>query len=464
MSTYRRVLAVFGALAISLFALTASAIAADPASNTTAAGAAAWLATQQQSDGGFETVGFPGFETRDASLAIAEQAQTGASWSTSQARAALAALHFGGGSGPTPLDALDDYAATITTAGEAAKTIVLSAGPLGLDPAAFDAAGDGAPVNLVAMLDGGCAASTASFGTFSDTLYAIVAKRLVCGVAPPAAVNTVRTAQQSDGGWNFVGDANGVGADPDETGLALMALVAGGAMSTDVDVRQGLNRLATSQQSSGAWIDFFGVEGNASSTALAVLGISAAGFDATSSCWRDTVAPDLRSRAYADPVAWIRSQQQPDGHVASPYDGFGVNTLTTSQSVQGILRSWLPAARSSAQVCTVAPPTPSTTTPRAGESITITGDGFAPNTTLTIELHSTPVVLATTQTDNTGHYSVTVVIPADTPPGAHEIVTRGLGPSGEERTSTVAITVEAAPVVAGVVVAAAVVIVPTFTG
>jgi len=121
MSTYRRVLAVFGALAISLFALTASATAADPASNEAAAGAAAWLVTNQQPDGGFETVGFPGFETRDAALAIAEQAQTGPSWSTSQARAALAALHFGGGSGPTPLDALDDYAATITTAGEAAK-------------------------------------------------------------------------------------------------------------------------------------------------------------------------------------------------------------------------------------------------------------------------------------------------------------------------------------------------------
>ena len=116
--------------------------------------------------------------------------------------------------------------------------------------------------------------------------------------------------------------------------------------------------------------------------------------------------------------------------------------------MQGILRSWLPIVRASAQTCTVAPPATSTTTPSAGESITITGDGFAPNTTLTIELHSTPVVLATTQTDSAGNYSVIVVIPADTPPGAHEIVARGLGPNGEERTSVVTITVGAAPVVA----------------
>ena len=87
------------------------------------------------------------------------------------------------------------------------------------------------------------------------------------------------------------------------------------------------------------------------------------------------------------------------------------------------------------------------------------------DTTLTIELHSTPVVLATTQTDSTGHYSVTVVIPADTPPGAHEIVIRGLAPSGEERASAVAITVEPAAVpVVPVVVAGAVVVVPSFAG
>jgi hypothetical protein len=458
MSSSRRVLAVIGALALSLFVFSESAPAADPASNATAAAAVSWIETQQQSDGGFETVGFPGFETPDAVLAIAEQAQTGSTWSTSQAIAAVGALHKGGGSGPTPLDALDDYAATVSSAGAAAKLIVLDVLPLGLDPAAFDPGNDGSPVNLVAMVDSGCAASTASYGTFTDTLYAIVAKRLVCGAAPVPAVNTVRAAQQTDGGWNFLGDPNGSGADPDETGLALMALVAGGATSSDVHVRQGLHLLATSQQSSGAWIDFFGTEGNASSTALSVLGITAAGFDAASSCWRDTVAPDLSSTSYANPIAWIRSQQQPDGHIASPYDTFGVNTATTSQAVEGIMRSWVPVARASAQDCVLPPPATSSTTPTAGSSITISGDGFAPNTTLTIELHSTPIVLANTQTDGTGHYSVSVVIPADTPPGAHEIVISGLAPSGEERTSVVSITVEAASVPVAVVVE------PSFAG
>jgi Prenyltransferase and squalene oxidase repeat len=372
MSRLQRVLAVIGALAISLFVSSASAIAVDPASQATAASAVAWLKTQQQPDGGFETVGFPGFETRDASLAIAEQAQTAASWSTTQSKAALAGLHFGGGSGKTPLNALDDYAATITTAGEAAKTIVLSAAPLGIDPAAFDAAGDGSPVNLTAKLDSGCGANTASFGTFSDTLYGVMAKQLVCGVAPANAVATIRAAQQADGGWNFSGDPTASGTDPDEIGLALMALAAGGVPGTDSAVQHALALLASSQQSSGAWIDFFGTEGNASSTALAMLGVAAAGYDPASACWRDTMAPSKAGTAYGNPAAWIRSQQQPDGHIASPYDTFGVNTLTTSQSVEGLLRSWLPITPAAAQTCTTPPPVVPTT-PGADSGVTVEG-------------------------------------------------------------------------------------------
>ena len=456
MSRFSRVLVAVVAAALTVLAFPVSSTAVD-GPTATAASATAWLQTQQQPDGGFEVVGFPGFETRDASLAIAEQAQTGSSWSTAQAHDALANLHQHD-TGKTPLDALDAYAAGITSAGDAAKTIVLTAAPLGASPTAFDPAANGSPVDLGAKLDGGCGANTASFGTFSDTLYAVMAKKLVCGAAPSNAITTILDAQQADGGWNFNGDANGAGADPDETGLALMALAAGGLGAENHAVQRGLALLAGSQQPSGAWIDFFGVEGNPSSTALAILGITAAGYDAQSSCWRDTVAPNLASSPYADPVAWIRSQQQPDGHIRSPYDGFGVNTLTTSQSVEGLLRSWLPVARGPAQACTAPAPVVDTTTPAAGGTVTVTGDGFAPNTQLTVELHSTPVVLATTTSDGAGHYSVTVVIPAGTAPGAHEIVTTGLGPSGEVRTSSISITVQAAAAPVPVVLT------PTFAG
>jgi hypothetical protein len=480
MSHVRRAVACIATLTAALFtlALPASTAAhAVPAESTASADAAvSWLVTQQQSDGGFELAQFPGFETRDASLAIAENAQTGGTWSTSQALAAVGAVKYQG-TGPSPLDALDAYAATITTAGAAAKTIVLSAGPLGLDPAAFDAAGDGKPVNLTALLDSGCGANTASFGpAFSDTLYGILAKQLVCGAPPAAALATVRAAQQTiNGGWNFIGDPKGTDVDLDTTALAVEGLVAGGAGATDDAVKAAVVFFADNQQTSGAWQSFGSDDPN--STALAILGITAAGYDVESPCWRNTADPDKAGTAYASPSAWLRSQQLTSppaeaGRIASPNDPFGVNTFATSQTVEGLLQSWLPVVRAPEQTCAL-PPAPSvdTTAPVAGGPITVTGGGFMPATELTIELHSTPVVLGTTTTDGSGNYAANVVIPADTPPGAHQLVVTGLGPDGEMRSVSTDITVVepdtvvspntvVAPVVAPEAVSAA----PRFTG
>ncbi len=367
MSHVRRAVAwcttLTAAFSFTLF-LTSPAQAADPASQATADAAVAWLKTQQQSDGGFELAMFPGFETRDASLAIAEDAQTGSTWSTTEALDALAALHFGGTpAGATPLDALDAFGATITTAGAAAKTIVLSAAPLGLDPAAFDPAGDGTPVDLVALLDAGCSADTASFGAaFSDTLYGALAKKLVCGAPPAAALATIRAGQQANGAWNFNGDPTGTDLDVDTTALAVEALVAGGADASDPAVRAALGFFAANQQASGAWPSFGTDDPN--STSLSILAITATGFDVETSCWRDTVDPGAAGRAYASPTAWLRTQQltappADAGRIASPNDSFGVNTFATSQTVEGLLRLWLPIAIATAPSCTV-PLTPLT--------------------------------------------------------------------------------------------------------
>ena len=361
MSHVRRAVAwcttLTAAFSFTLF-LTSPAQAADPASQATADAAVAWLKTQQQSDGGFELAMFPGFETRDASLAIAEDAQTGTTWSTTEALDAVGAVHFGGTpAGATPLDALDAFAATVTTAGAAAKTIVLSASPLGLDPAAFDPAGNGTPVNLVALLDTGCSADTASFGpAFSDTLYGVLAKKLVCGAPPAAALATVRAAQQANGSWNFNGDPTGTDLDIDTTALAVESLVAGGADASDPAVHSALGFLAAQHQASGAWQSFGTDDPN--STSLAILAVTATGFDVESSCWRDTADPAATGSAYASPTAWLRSQQLTTppadaGRIASPNDSFGVNTFATSQTVQGLLRSWLPITVAAAQTCAV---------------------------------------------------------------------------------------------------------------
>jgi hypothetical protein len=372
MSHVRRAVACAGALTVTLFsfALTASPVAnaVDPASKTAAQAAITWLKAQQLPDGGFELAAFPGFETRDAALAIAENAQTGDTWSTSEALAAVGAVKYNG-IGATALDALDAFAATITTAGAAGKTIVLSAAPLGLDPAAFDPAGDGTPTDLVAAM--GC--DTTTENAFNNLLYVALGQALACGGTQPAILDAVRDAQQVDGGWNFVGDPDGTDVDLDTTALAVEVLVAAGADSTNSMLSDTLGFFAANQQANGSW-QSFGLD-DPNSTALAIFGITALGFDVESPCWRDTADPTLASSEYASPTAWLRSQQltsppQDAGRIASPNDSFGLNTFATSQTVEGLLQSWLPVVRADAQTCETPVVPPETPVEVGGETVT----------------------------------------------------------------------------------------------
>jgi Flp pilus assembly pilin Flp len=49
-----------------------------------------------------------------------------------------------------------------------------------------------------------------------------------------------------------------------------------------------------------------------------------------------------------------------------------------------------------------------------GQDVTVTGSGYTPDSTVTITLHSTPVVLGTTTSDTAGNVSAVVTIPLDT--------------------------------------------------
>ncbi len=325
-----------------------------PADRPVVDAAVAWLSTQQQADGGFEVAGFPGFETPDAVLALAEAAQTAPGWDDAAARTAVAAVTTGG---KDPLDALDVYASSGLDTGQAAKLVVLVAEPLGLDPRAFDPAADGGPVDLVALVEAG-ANPDGTYGSpaaFTQTLQAALALYLAGGSVLPSTVAAVEARQQANGGWNFAGDASGTDVDPDTTGLAVQALVAGGAGSGDPAVVAALGLLADGQRPDGSWASPFD-SGNPNSTAMAMLAIAAAGFDPDAPCWRDVARPSTAGGAYASPSAYLRSIQAPDGHLVSPNDGFPpVNTFATSQGVEGLSRGWLPVEVATAPACPGAP-------------------------------------------------------------------------------------------------------------
>ena len=57
-----------------------------------------------------------------------------------------------------------------------------------------------------------------------------------------------------------------------------------------------------------------------------------------------------------------------------------------------------------------------------GGTLTVSGSNFTPNVTVTITLHSDPVVLGTTTSNGSGAYFLVMTIPSDTVPGTHTII------------------------------------------
>ncbi len=68
---------------------------------------------------------------------------------------------------------------------------------------------------------------------------------------------------------------------------------------------------------------------------------------------------------------------------------------------------------------------------RPGESVTVSGDGFAANSTVTVTFDAT--VLGTTQTRQSGAFSMTVTIPITASPGSHTLAATGVAANGATR-------------------------------
>ncbi|MSO37372.1 MAG: hypothetical protein EXQ69_03885 [Acidimicrobiia bacterium] len=376
MSLVRSLLVCFGAAAFGLPALLSQAGATAPESVVAARSAVEWLEAQQQPDGSFEVAGFPGFETPDAVLAIAEQAQADGSWSTAEALAGVEAIDVG----PDALDALDDLAEAGLSGGQAAKLMVLDVAPLGLDALAFDPQADGNPVDLESLV-ASAIQPDGSYGAFNATLFAVISNHLTGAPISGVTIALIEAAQQANGAWNYAGDPTGTDVDPDTTGLAMQALIAGGASYATPSIGNALKFLAASHQADGSWPGPFD-SGNPNSTALAIQGIVAAGYDPASPCWRNTADSSQDGTPYTSPDEYLISTQTADGNLASPSDLWGLNTFATSQGVQGLLRLWLPVARSAVQTCSTPPTTVPTSTPPTTISTTQpTTPATAPATT-----------------------------------------------------------------------------------
>ena len=323
---------------------TASAVGPVAADQVVSA-AAAYLGSAQKADGGFELADFAGFETPDAIAALAAAVQNGPTWDSAFALQRISAIRSS--AGHTPLDAIDDLIDGATepsgdlAGGQAAKVVALVAAPLGLSVTDFDPSNDSsAPVDLVGRIESHRKPDGSyDFGAqFNALLYTSIALDDLGRAVPPALIAQITAAQRPDGSWNFAGDqAADSPGEIDTTAVAILALRAGGRTVADPAVNKAARFLAAGQGTDGAWQAFGASDPN--STSMAVIALSALGFDVTEATWaRSLGAPAFAP--YVSPYAWLRSQADASGRIKSPNDSYGINTFATSQTLEALSRQW----------------------------------------------------------------------------------------------------------------------------
>lgn len=76
-----------------------------------------------------------------------------------------------------------------------------------------------------------------------------------------------------------------------------------------------------------------------------------------------------------------------------------------------------------------------------GDTITMHGCEYLPNSNVDFHLNSEPIYLGSTQTDANGTFNVVLTIPPNAPPGRHTITAAGLAPDGTPKIESVSYTV-----------------------
>ena len=118
----------------------------------------------------------------------------------------------------------------------------------------------------------------------------------------------------------------------------------------------------------------------------------------------------------------------------------------------GVVSASVPAPSAPATVPTVTKPfvtdKNAVGTPAAGDKVTLKGAGFAPGSTVSLFIYSTPTPLGQVTTGDDGTFTATVTIPAGFS-GNHSLVAAGIDPSGAPLYLRMDITIAGAAVAAG---------------
>ena len=233
-----------------------------------------WLHTQQCNDGSF------GFRRPDGScqpsasgtadvvyvLALAGEDPTGAAWTVG---------------GKNPLDALAKLAPNYVfddagQAGKVARAVALAGG----NPRSFGG------LDLIATIQAAYDPVTGRYDPELLYRHTLAIEGLMRSqvAVPAAAFQALAAAQLPGGGWFWRFD--GAKADVDTTGRVLQLLASQASLNKSASFIRAARYLFAEEEAGGWGVSYLPGPPNANSTALAIAGLRAAGYDPQSQCFR----------------------------------------------------------------------------------------------------------------------------------------------------------------------------------
>ncbi|MCB2203094.1 terpene cyclase/mutase family protein [bacterium] len=251
-----------------------------------------FLFSLQDADGGWGSVG----QTLDVILAL-----EAAGWQPGSVQV----------ENTSPLDYvaanLDSY---LEAGPDAIGKIILAIVASGEDPTNFN------DVDLVERLMSTYDETAQAFGDPANTWHqalALLGLYAAEAEVPESAVMTLADLQQEDGGWEY---SSGFGSWPDNTALAMQALLAGGVETTDPVISDAVAYIQSMQTEAGGW-------GDSSTTAYAITALNALGKS----------IPDWTTANDANPVTSLMTYQKGNGSFVYNWESTDDNVMSTASAL-----------------------------------------------------------------------------------------------------------------------------------
>jgi len=130
---------------------------------------------------------------------------------------------------------------------------------------------------------------------------------------PQGAIDTLLDLQQEDGGWEY---ASGFGSWPDNTALAIQAILAVGLSSEDESIVNALDYIRSNQNADGGW-------GDSSTTAFVIMALNA--LEENLSSWQ--------TESGKDPLLNLLSYQKSNGAFVFNWDFPDDNLMSTTAAL-----------------------------------------------------------------------------------------------------------------------------------